>query len=225
LLPVLSARPADVKRKVNFADRERTMAIILYDAVPSSNSDRTKIALHEKGLTYDRVTLDLAKKDQKRPEFLKLNPYGKVPVINDDGKILFESCIINEYLDEKYPNPPLMPKDPYLRARGRVLVDYALNYMHEPYWALRGEMLKKESERDNSVMEQKRQTLRSLLQYLEQALEEKAYFLGEISLVDIDIVPRFLRMESYGALPSTSLPRLGAWLQRIKQRPSVKAIL
>src|SRR5262245_19650252 len=80
------------------------MALTLYDAVPSSNSDRTKIALHEKGLAYDRVTLDLAKKDQKRPEFLKLNPYGKVPVLNDSGKILFESCIINEYLDEQYPN-------------------------------------------------------------------------------------------------------------------------
>jgi len=171
------------------------------------------------------VTLDLAKKDQKRPEFLKLNPYRKVPVINDDGKILFESCIINEYLDEKYPNPSLMPKDPYLRGRGRVLVDYALNYTHEPYWALRGEMLKKESERDNSVMEEKRQTLRGLLQYLQEALGKEAYFLGEFSLTDIAIIPRFLRMESYGALPSPSLPRLSAWLQRMKERPSVKSIL
>jgi glutathione S-transferase len=201
------------------------MAITLYDAVPSSNSDRTKIALHEKGLAYDRVTLDLAKKDQKRPEFLKLNPYGKVPVINDAGKILFESCIINEYLDEKYPNPPLMPKDPYLRGRGRVLIDYALNYTHEPYWALRGEMLKKQSERVQPIMEEKRQTLRCLLQYLEEALGKEAYFLGEFSLTDIAIVPRFLRMESYGALPSPSLPRLSAWLQRMKERPSVKAIL
>ena len=91
--------------------------------------------------------------------------------------------------------------------------------------ALRGEMLKKESERDNSVLEEKRQKLRDLLQYLEEALGDKAYFLGEISLTDIDIVPRFLRMESYGALSSTSLPRLSAWLQRMKQRPSVKAIL
>jgi glutathione S-transferase len=211
--------------EINLPDQEKPMAITLYDAVPSSNSDRTKIALHEKGLAYDRVTLDLAKKDQKRPEFLKINPYGKVPVINDNGKILFESCIINEYLDEKYPNPPLMPKDPYLRGRGRVLVDYALNYTHEPYWALRGEMRKKESERDNSLMEEKRQTLRSLLQYLEEALGAKAYFLSEISLTDIAIVPRFLRMETYGALPSPSLPRLSAWLQRMKERPSVKAIL
>lgn len=62
------------------------MAITLYDAVPSSNSDRTKIALHEKGIAYDRVTLDLAKREQKRPEFLKLNPYGKVPVLNDAEK-------------------------------------------------------------------------------------------------------------------------------------------
>jgi glutathione S-transferase len=201
------------------------MGIILYDAIPSSNSDRVKIALHEKGLAYERVTLDLAKKEQKRPEFLKLNPYGKVPVINDNGQILFESCIINEYLDEQYPNPPLMPNDPYLRGRGRVLVDYALNYIHEPYWALRGEMLKKASERNSTVMEEKRQTLGKLLQYLEEALGEKSYFLGDISLTDIDVLPRFLRMESYGALPAPSLPRIGAWLQRMKQRPSVKAIL
>jgi len=201
------------------------MALTLYDAVPSSNSDRTKIALHEKGLAYDRVTLNLAKKDQKRPEFLKLNPYGKVPVLNDNGKILFESCIINEYLDEQYPNPPLMPKDPHLRGHGRVLVDYGLNYLHEPYWVLRGEMLKKESERDSATVEEKRQTLRHLLQYLEEALGDKPYFLGEMSLTDIDLVPRFLRMESYGAIPTPSLPRLSAWLKRMKERPSVKAIL
>ena len=201
------------------------MAITLYDAVPSSNSDRVKIALHEKGLPYQRVTLNLAKKDQKRPEFLKLNPYGKVPVIDDDGRILFESCIINEYLEEKYPNPPLMPKDPYLRGRGRVLVDYALNYIHEPYWALRGEMLKPEAERNAAVVDEKRQRLRELLPYLEDALGDKNYFLGEFSLTDIAMIPRFLRMETYGALPAPSLPRLEAWLKRMKERPSVRAIL
>jgi glutathione S-transferase len=216
---------ASVKRKYTQDLKRSIMPIKLYDAVPSSNSDRVKIALHEKGLVYDRVTLNLANKDQKRPEFLKLNPYGKVPVIDDNGKILFESCIINEYLDEQYPDPPLMPKDPYLRGRGRGLVDYALNYLHEPYWMLRGEMLKNESERNSSVMEEKRHTLRHLLQYLEEALEDKSYFLVECSLTDIDVLPRFLRMESYGALPTPSLPRLTAWLKRMKERPSVKAIL
>ena len=201
------------------------MAIKLYDAVPSSNSDRTKIALHEKGLAYERVTLNLAKKDQKRPEFLQLNPYGKVPVIDDGGNILFESCIINEYLDEKYPNPPLMPKDPFLRGRGRVLIDYALNYAHEPYWALRGEMLKPDAQRNAAVLKDTRERLRDLLVYLEAALGDRNYFLGEFSLTDIAIVPRFLRMETYGALPAPSLPRVNAWLERMKARPSVRAVL
>ena len=201
------------------------MAIKLYDAVPSSNSDRVKIALHEKGLSFERSTLVLANKDQKRPEFLKLNPYGKVPVIDDNGQILFESCIINEYLDEKYPNPPLLPKDPYLRGRGRVLIDYALNYMHEPYWALRGEMLKPEAQRDQAVLQQTRSKLAELMGYLESALGERPYLLGDFSLTDIAIVPRALRMEAYGALPAPSLPRLNAWLERMKRRPSVQSIL
>jgi glutathione S-transferase len=201
------------------------MAITLYDALPSANSDRVKIVLHEKGLAYKRVTLNLANKEQKRPEFLKLNPYGKVPVIDDNGKVLFESCIINEYLDEQYPNSPLMPKDPYLRGRGRILVDYCLNYMHEPYWALRGEMLKKQAERDHSILDEKRMVLRMLMRYLEDELTEKPYFLGELSLTDIDLVPRLFRFENYGALPDPSLPRLSAWLQKMKERPSVKPVL
>ncbi|HEY2988528.1 MAG TPA: glutathione S-transferase family protein [Candidatus Binatia bacterium] len=201
------------------------MAIKLYDAVPSSNSDRVKIALHEKRLAYDRVTLNLAQRDQKKPGFLRLNPYGKVPVIDDGGHVLFESCIINEYLDEQYPDPPLMPQDPYLRGRGRVLVDYGLNHLHDTYFTLRNEIFfKKESERNAALMEESRATLRDLLGYLEDALGDKPYFLGELSLTDIDLWPRFGRMVDYGVLPAPSLPRLTAWVERMKQRPSIKAL-
>lgn len=201
------------------------MPITLYHDVPSSNCDRVKIALAEKGLNWDGIRVRLANREQKRPEFLKLNPYGKIPVIVDDGKVLFESCIINEYLDEKYPSPPLMPTDPYLRGRGRVLIDYALNYAHAPYWDLRGEMRKPAAERDQKIIDEKRASLRELLQYLETALGDRAFFLGEFSLTDIAILPRLLRAETYGALPAPSLPRLGAWLERMKARPSVQAIL
>jgi glutathione S-transferase len=201
------------------------MAITLYHDVPSSNSDRVKIALAEKGLPWSGIRVRLANREQKLPEFLKLNPYGKIPVLVEDGKVLFESCIINEYLDEKYPIPALMPKDPYLRGRGRVLIDYALNYAHGPYWDLRGEMRKPAAERNLSVIDEKRQSLRALLQYLDMALAEQFFFLGDLSLADIAIVPRLLRSETYGALPAPSLPRLGAWLERMKTRPSVQAIL
>lgn len=201
------------------------MAITLYHDIPSSNSDRVKIALAEKGLKWEGVPVRLAQREQKKPEFLRLNPYGKIPVLVEDGKVLFESCIINEYLDEKYPDPPLTPKDPYLRGRGRVLVDYSLNFMHEPYWALRGEMRKPEAERNASVAAENCRRLAELLPYLETALGDKPYFLGELSLADIAIVPRFLRMEEYGGLDAAVAPKITAWLARMKERPSVKAIL
>ncbi len=202
------------------------MPIKLYHDVPSSNCDRVKIALAEKGLAWEGIWVKLSNREQKSPEHLRRNPYGKIPVLDDDGKILFESCIINDYLDEKYANPPLTPQDPYLRARGRILVDYVLNYLREPYSALRGEMTKKnQAERDERVIAEAKKEFVARLQYLEQALGSQAYFHGDFSLTDINMVPRFPRLEQYGILPSPSLPKLSAWLARMKQRPSVKAIL
>jgi glutathione S-transferase len=86
-------------------------------------------------------------------------------------------------------------------------------------------MLKAVNDRNAAVIEEKHRSLRDLLQYLEEALGDKTFFLGDLSLTDIAIVPRALRMEAYGALPAPSLPRLSAWLQRMKERPSVKQIL
>jgi len=202
------------------------MPITLYHDVPSTNCDRVKIVLAEKGLAWEGIWVKLGKLEQKSPEHLKRNPYGKIPVIDDDGKLLFESCIINEYLDEKYPNPPLQPKDPYLRSRGRILVDYFLNYLHEAYWALRGEMIKKnEADRDPKIIAETRKEVTARLQYLEEALGDKPFFLGDYSLTDIAMLPRFPRLEKYGVLPSPSLPNLTAWFDRMKQRPTVQAIL
>lgn len=202
------------------------MPIILYHDVPSTNCDRVKIALAEKGLKWDGVWVKLSKREQKHPEHLERNPYGKIPVIDIDGKMLFESCIINEYLDEIYPNPPLQPKDPYLRARGRILNDYFLNYMHEPYWALRGEMMKKnEAERDQKIIAESRKEVIDRLRYLEAALGDKPFFLGDYSLTDIAILPRVPKIEQYGALPNDVLPKLNKWFERMKQRPAVQTVL
>ncbi len=86
-------------------------------------------------------------------------------------------------------------------------------------------MKKNEAERDQSIIADKRAELLEKLQYLEIELGDKPYLLGEFSLVDIDIFPRFPRMESFGVKPSPSLPRLSAWYERMKQRPSVRTIL
>lgn len=82
---------------------------------------RVRIAMRLKGLQTEKVTLDLLKGDQFAPDYQKLNPEGVVPTLIDDGQPLVQSLGILEYLDEKYPDPPLLPKDLHARAHARAL--------------------------------------------------------------------------------------------------------
>lgn len=199
--------------------------IKLYDFKSSPNSQRVKVVLEEKKLPFEIVPIDLRKGEQKTPEFLKLNPYGKVPVLTDGDTVLYESCIINEYLDEKYPNPPLMPADLGKRAKARILIDYGLAHLDAPYQKLRQELMKDPKEQSEPVIEAAKNDLRKLLQRFENALGDQPYLLGEFSLADADLITRFTRLEGFGVLPDASLPRLSKYLERMKERPSVKAIL
>jgi glutathione S-transferase len=199
--------------------------IKLYDFKSSPNSQRVKVVLEEKKLPFEIVPIDLRKGEQKTPQFLKLNPYGKVPVLTDGDTVLYESCIINEYLDEKYPNPPLMPADLGKRAKARILIDYGLAHLDGPYQKLRQELMKDPKEQSEPVIEAAKNDLRKLLQRFENEIGDQPYLLGEFSLADADLITRFTRLEGFGVLPDPSLPRLSKYLERMKERPSVKAIL
>ncbi|HSC43403.1 MAG: glutathione S-transferase family protein [Betaproteobacteria bacterium] len=199
--------------------------IKLYDFKSSPNCQRVKIVLAEKNLPYDIAPIDLRAHEQKTPEYLKLNPYGKVPVLTDDATVLYESLIINEYLDEKYPNPPLMPKDPAKRAKARILIDYGMGHFDAPYQRLRMELMKDAKEQNQQVIATAKAELKKLLQRLEDEIGEQQFLLGDFSLVDADLLPRFTRLEGFGVLPDPSLPRLQKYLERVKARPSVRPIL
>jgi glutathione S-transferase len=128
-------------------------------------------------------------------------------------------------LDEKYSSPRLMPSDPAARAKARLLVDFGLTQMDPIYTKLRMEMTKDEKERNLESINAAKEDIRKRLQRLEQELGDKDYLMGEFSLVDADLIPRFTRLEGFGVLPDASLPGLGKYLQRMKERPSVRAIL
>ena len=199
--------------------------IKLYDFKSSPNCQRVKVVLEEKKLPYETVNVDLRAGAQKTPDYLKINPYGKVPAIIDGNAVLYESCIINEFLDEKYPSPRLMPAEPGPRAKARILIDFGLTQMDSVYTKLRMEMMKEEKERNQETVKTAKDDIKKRLQRLEQELGDKDYLMGEFSLVDADLLPRFTRLEGFGVLPDASLPRLGKYLQRMKERPSVKSIL
>ena len=199
--------------------------IKLYDFASSPNCQRVKVVLEEKKLPYETVRVDLRKGEQKKADYLKLNPYGKVPVIIDGGTVLYESCIINEYLEDKYPQPPLMPKDPAKKAKARILTDYGMNHLDGPYQKLRMEKMKDEKERNQETIDNATKELKNLLQRFEREIGDQSYLVGDFSLLDADLIPRFLRLEGFGVLPDPSLPRLSAYLKRMKERPSVKVIM
>lgn len=98
--------------------------LTLYHAHHSTCSQKVRLVLHEKGLQFESITLDLAKKDQLKPEYLAINPNGVVPTLVDDGVPIIESSVICEYLDEKYPQNSMTPSDIIERARMRAWMHY-----------------------------------------------------------------------------------------------------
>ena len=97
--------------------------LTLYHGDTSTCSKRVRITLAEKDVEWESKYLDLAKRDNLDPVYLEINPNGVVPTIVHDGKILYESNVIIEYLDEIYPEPALRPSDPYLRAQMHIWMD------------------------------------------------------------------------------------------------------
>ena len=97
----------------------------LYNAPQSTCSQRVRFTLHEKGLSFSEVKLDLFSGDQLRPEYLKLNPNGVVPSLVHNGRVIIDSAVIIEYLNEVFPEPAaLVPQDAVARAAMRSLIRY-----------------------------------------------------------------------------------------------------
>jgi len=100
----------------------------LYHSEPASNSLKVLICLKEKGIDFTSHLMDIQAFEQHEPWFLKINPDGQVPVLVHDGAVITESTVINEYLDQVYPDPPLRPADALARARMRIFTKFVDEY-------------------------------------------------------------------------------------------------
>lgn len=104
--------------------------LYLYHGTASVCAIKARLALAEKNLAWEGEVLDLQRGDQHRPEYRKLNPNDVVPTLVHDGKVVIESTLIIEYLDEAFPAPALMPADPYRRAQARLWMKKIDDYLH-----------------------------------------------------------------------------------------------
>jgi glutathione S-transferase len=185
------------------------MSLVLYNAPRCPYVARVRIVLAEKGIDYEVVDIDL----DDRPAWLyEKNPAGRVPVIEeDDGRPLAESAVIMEFLEERYPEPPLLPPDPADRAAVRLLI-FRDGDLTAPYYALR--------RGDEGAAEK----LDAALGRFDGLLGEQPYLGGaEYGLADIALVPWFLRARDMLGVELDGFPALSDWLARLEQRPAIAA--
>ncbi len=174
----------------------------------------------EKGLQWETTWLDLPSGEHKKPEYLAINPLAKVPALIDDGVVVHDSTIINEYLEDKFPKPPLLPSDPVMRARARSFEDYADAYLAPSMVKILYQLRKPEAERDTALMEQGAAEVRKHFEFLDNALAGRQFFAGLFSLADISFIPQLSNYEHAGYAVPGDLLNLTAWWQRMKSRPS-----
>jgi glutathione S-transferase len=177
----------------------------------------------EKGLQWQTTWLDLPSGEHKKPEYLAINPVGKVPALIDEGVIVHDSTIINEYLEEKFTGRPLLPPDPVTRARARAFEDYADAYLMPSLIKIFYEVRKPEAERDLARIADGERETRAHFAYLDRELSGREYFAGEFSLADISFVPPLANLERAGVTIVDEFPNLKAWWNRMKARPSFAA--
>ncbi len=201
--------------------------IKLYDAGNCPYGQKVRIALAEKGLSYELVTVDLAAGDHRRPEFLRLNPYGRVPVLMDEDVVVYDSTIINEYLDDEYPSPPLLPRveASAMRALSRMFEDFADNSFTPQVDQLLAESAKPEAERDANRIQRLRQAIDRVLHYLNRQLQGRHFLADEFSVADIGFVPGLLALGALGVEISPGRPNIEAWAGRLFERPSTRELL
>jgi glutathione S-transferase len=180
--------------------------LTLYDAARCPYCARARIALAEKGLEYEVIEVDLS----DRPQWIyEKNPTGRVPVIEEDAWILPESSVILEYLEERYPEPPLLPPDPADRALARVWI-FRHDDFTKPYYALRREEEGAAEKFDEQLAK------------LEDALSRQAWLTGaEYGLADIAYVPWMLRARDMLGVSLDGFPAVRDWLARLEERLAV----
>jgi glutathione S-transferase len=178
------------------------------------------MVLHEKGIDFEVYEVDLSNKSE---EFLNVSPYGKVPVLRVNGTSLYESNIVNEYLDEVYESPKLMPEDPEERASVRSWMAFADDYFFPSIYRVRTGVQRGYSE---DKIQEAKDKIDDALSRLEHQLEGRQYLLGEYTLADIAHAGNFHRLRGLaenGDFALHKYPNVIAWMERVEGRESYKA--
>ncbi len=187
--------------------------MVLYSGTTCPFSQRCRFVLFEKGMDFEIRDIDLYNKPE---DIAVMNPYGQVPILVERDLILYESNIINEYIDERFPHPQLMPADPIMRARTRLFL-----YNFEKELFVHVSVLEDRNPADPKAREAARGNIRDRLSQLAPLLVKNKYMLGEeFSMLDVAIAPLLWRLDHYEIeLPKSAAP-IQKYAERLFSRPA-----
>jgi glutathione S-transferase len=198
--------------------------IELFSARICPYAHRTRLVLMEKDVDFELTEIDLKNKPQR---FLDISLYGKVPAMVHDGVEVYESAVINEYLEEVFPEPAFMPREPSMRAALRIWVEYCNNRFLDDYYAA----LKS---KDSGSAQALQERVVAHFQFMEnfalaRLSDEGPYWLGkDVSLLDFAYFPFFERLPAWEHYRGIGIPddckRLKRWHETMRQRPVSVAI-
>lgn len=182
----------------------------LYSGTTCPFSHRCRIVLFEKGMDFQINDVDI----HDKPEDLAvMNPYNEVPVLVERDLILHEANIINEYIDERFPHPQLMPADPVMRARARL---FLFRFEQELFVHVRALENAASSKKDQ---EKARSAIRDNLTQIAPVFTKQKFMLGdEFSMLDVAVAPLLWRLEHYGIELAKPNPNLMKYAERLFSR-------
>jgi glutathione S-transferase len=198
----------------------------LYNLNLSNFATKSRLVIYEKGLNIEMAPIPGGQLSS--PEYAQINPLGKTPTLDADGVIIPESEVINEYLEDKFPTPPLLPKSPEGRAKVRIMTRFHDLYLEPPLRALFGQMNPKT--RDEKVVTEKVTDFKNRLGQLEKLIADGGFACGsDFTLADCALVPTMFfvtnLMPAFGVKPLEGHPKIAAWWTHVQSRPSVKKAL
>lgn len=187
--------------------------MVLYSGTTCPFSQRCRFVLFEKGMDFEIRDIDLYNKPE---DISVMNPYGQVPILVERELVLYESNIINEYIDERFPHPQLMPADPTMRARTRL---FLYNFERELF--VHVSVLEDRRNTDTKAQDKARQQIRDHLSQLAPILVKNKYLLDEeFTMLDVALAPLLWRLDHYGIeLPKSAAP-IQKYAERVFSRPA-----
>lgn len=179
----------------------------LYSGTTCPYSHRCRIVLYEKGMDFEVIDVDLMNRAE---DIAVINPYNRVPVLVERDLILYEANIINEYIDERFPHPQLMPPDPVMRGRARLLLHRFEQELYSQVDII---------EQGGKNADKARGVVRDNLTQLAQILTKQKFLLGdEFSMLDVAIAPLLWRLDRYGIQMGKEAAPLMKYAERLFSR-------